>query len=110
MLFLNTQHTKSSADIYINKTYNPMKMCLVYTDEEHCPGCAGVYTDEEDDLWSGCDVSEKHWWHYRCAGYKRKPSLRRHFVCPFRSEFLEIICKFKFISVTCRKVKQRPLN
>ena len=29
-------------------------------DEEHCPSCGGVYKVEDDNLWSGCDVCDKH--------------------------------------------------
>lgn len=60
-------------------------MSMVLTDEEHCPGCGGAYNEGEEDL-SGCDVCDKHWWHYRCAGYKRRPNLRRHFACPLCSK------------------------
>jgi len=50
-------------------------------DANICIGCKGHYKEEEAEMWIGCDVKENHWWHYRCAGYCRKPSAKTVFCC-----------------------------
>ena len=56
-------------------------------DSEICRGCGSQYHEKESHQWVGCDQSDTHWWHYKCAGYKRKPTARTKFVCSLCSEY-----------------------
>ena len=52
-------------------------------DEEVCQECGANYNDDDkQDAWIGCD-NEKcgRWFHYWCAGFKRKPTSRKKFKC-----------------------------
>ncbi len=55
------------------------------SEEDECQVCGGCYsTDTEDKKkgWIGCDGPGCHrWFHFWCAGYKRKPSTRAKFLC-----------------------------
>ena len=54
-------------------------------DDAECQVCGGSYstdTDERKKSWIGCDGPQcQRWFHYWCAGYKRKPSSRQQFLC-----------------------------
>ncbi len=49
------------------------------SDANICSGCNRVYQEE-----IGCDFNDTHWWHYKRAGYRRRPSLKRTFRCSLR--------------------------
>ena len=53
--------------------------------ENTCQGCGGNYDDEAEDsqrAWIGCDhPGSWRWYHYWCAGYKRKPQKKAKFIC-----------------------------
>jgi len=50
-------------------------------DPNTCAGCGGGYEDSTATEWAGCDMCER-WWHWRCAGMKRMPSIRATWHCP----------------------------
>ena len=54
-------------------------------DEDICQECGANY-DEDDypEAWIGCDNEEcGRWYHYWCAGFKRKPTSRKKFTCNY---------------------------
>jgi hypothetical protein len=54
-------------------------------DENTCQVC-GIHFDDDDhqEAWIGCDSDNcGRWFHYWCAGFDRKPSSRKKFLCGF---------------------------
>ena len=50
-------------------------------DENTCQGCGNQY-DDDDEAWIGCDVIGCcRWYHYWCAGYRKKPRKTTKFIC-----------------------------
>ena len=50
---------------------------------DECEVCGGSYDDDSEKrkkAWIGCDGCDR-WFHFWCAGYKRKPSTRSQFLC-----------------------------
>ena len=53
-------------------------------DENTCQGCGGAYNEDERKHWIGCDgPSCWRWYHYWCAGFRRKPRKTTKFLCSF---------------------------
>ena len=54
-------------------------------DEEACQECGVLYEDDDrQDAWIGCDNETcGRWFHYWCAGFKRKPTSRKKFICSY---------------------------
>ena len=53
-------------------------------DNEECVVCGIKYCDDTDKVkktWIGCDGTCGKWFHYKCAGFKRKPSKKIPFLC-----------------------------
>lgn len=50
-----------------------------------CHICKANYDDDEQqEALIGCDNDEcGRWFHFWCAGFKRKPTARKAFVCPY---------------------------
>lgn len=53
--------------------------------ENECQVCGAAYDDDNDqEAWIGCDNEDcGRWYHYWCAGFKRKPSSRKDFFCKY---------------------------
>ena len=51
--------------------------------ENICQECGAEYDEDEfQDAWIGCDNDEcGRWYHYWCAGFGRKPSSQKKFIC-----------------------------
>ena len=52
-------------------------------EDDECEVCGGSYSGDSEKrkkAWIGCDGCDR-WFHYWCAGYKRKPSTRSQFLC-----------------------------
>ena len=53
-------------------------------DENICQECGSDYNDDEYQYaWIGCNNDCGRWFHYWCAGFDRKPSARKKFICYF---------------------------
>ena len=64
------------------------KSCIPHfldVDENICQECGANYEeDEHQDAWIGCDNNEcGRWFHYYCAGFDKKPSKRKKFICNY---------------------------
>ena len=49
-------------------------------DEGECQKCHKSSVTGDDHLWVGCDTC-KRWYHWKCLGYKRRPSKKQKIRC-----------------------------
>ena len=72
----------------------------------YCSQCGANY-DEDDypEAWIGCDNEEcGRWYHYWCAGFKKKPTSRKKFTCI--KLLLDVYSYHQFIYIyTCATIK-----
>ena len=65
-------------------TSNIMFHAPVVEEDDTCQVCGINYHDENVKSqrdWIGCDGKCGHWFHYKCVGYKRKPSKNAPLLC-----------------------------
>ena len=73
-------------EIYIHQ-HNILNLPWFPTvDENICQECGVSYDEDEyQDARIGCDNEDAcgRWFHYWCAGFDRKPSARKKFICSY---------------------------
>ena len=53
-------------------------------ENESCSVCGSRYGDDSERMkktWIGCDGICGKWFHYKCVGFKRKPTQKTPFLC-----------------------------
>ena len=53
---------------------------ILAIDEDQCQVCKQKFQEGEDNLWVGCDLCTR-WYHWKCLGYKRRPSKKQRLPC-----------------------------